>query len=128
MTSGALGRVTFVERRLGYGERPRRLAGAVSARQSRPSRSISRPSSDRPPAQPFDPARFFRWRVYNAFGSGLVGARFVPQLTAVQWLLDLPAPVRATAHGAQTRWRDGRDVPDTLVGTFEYERGRCRSR
>ena len=122
VTTGALGRVTFVS---GTWD----SASALAAWQAPFPPDCSPESIDfaaflgPAAAQAFDPARFFRWRLYNAFGSGLVGARFVPQLTAVQWLLDLPAPARATAHGARTRWRDGREVPDTIAATFEYEKG-----
>ena len=73
--------------------------------------------------RPFDPHRFFRWRCYRDYGSGLAGARFAPQLTAVHWLLGASAPIDVSASGALLRWRDGRDVPDTLQAFLTYPEG-----
>ena len=64
--------------------------------------------------------RFFRWRCYRAFGSGLAGARLAPLLTTLHWVAGLAAPVRVTAAATLQRWKDGREVPDTLAATFEY--------
>lgn len=72
------------------------------------------------PAGPFDLYRFFRWRCYRRFGSGLAGARFAPLLTALHWLLDIGMPTSLTAAGALQRWKDGREVPDTLAATLVY--------
>jgi predicted dehydrogenase len=75
------------------------------------------------PERPFDLARFFRWRRYWDYGTGLAGARFAPLLSAVHWLLGCGAPRRVQASGGVHRWRDGREVPDTLVASFDYEEG-----
>lgn len=75
------------------------------------------------PSRPFDPGRFFRWRAHAEFGSGLAGSRFVPQLTALHWLLGLGVPARCAAIGTLARWRDGRDQPDTLAASFHYAEG-----
>ena len=64
--------------------------------------------------------RFFRWRCYRAFGSGLAGARLAPLLTTVHWIAGLPTPVKVTAAGTLQRWRDGREVPDTIMATLQY--------
>ncbi|MEO6213724.1 MAG: Gfo/Idh/MocA family oxidoreductase [Vicinamibacterales bacterium] len=69
----------------------------------------------------FDLHRFFRWRCYRQFGSGLAGARLAPLLTALHWLVGAGIPVKVTGAGALHRWKDGRDVPDTLSGVLEYE-------
>lgn len=71
-------------------------------------------------ARALDLHRFFRWRCYRAFGSGLAGARLAPLLTTLQWIGGLPAPVQVTAAGTLQRWKDGREVPDTLAATFAY--------
>lgn len=75
------------------------------------------------PARDFDLYRFFRWQRYWDYGSGLAGARFAPQLAAIQWLLGAKAPERVMAAGAIRRWKDGREVPDTLTAVFEYGEG-----
>jgi predicted dehydrogenase len=73
--------------------------------------------------RPFDPYRFFRWRCYRDYGSGIAGARFAPQLTAVHWLLGATAPANVAASGSLVRWKDGREVPDTLHAVLGYPQG-----
>jgi predicted dehydrogenase len=75
------------------------------------------------PARDFDLHRFFRWPCYWDYGSGLTGARLAPLLTAIQWLLGSAGPARASLSGGTWRWKDGRDVPDALLGTFDYAEG-----
>ncbi len=71
----------------------------------------------------FDVARFFRWRCFWRYGSGLAGARFAPQLSIAHAVLGLSTPARVVAGGGLHRWKDGREVPDTLVSTLEYPEG-----
>lgn len=75
------------------------------------------------PQHPFDLARVFRWRRYWEYGTGLAGERFAPQLSAIHWLLGCGAPRHVVAAGGVHRWRDGREVPDTLVASLNYEGG-----
>lgn len=75
------------------------------------------------PAREFDLHRFFRWQRYWEYGSGLAGARFAVQLSAVHWLLDAKGPERVTAAGGLDRWKDGREVPDRLTAVFEHPEG-----
>lgn len=75
------------------------------------------------PRREFDLHRFFRWPCYWDYGSGLAGARIVPLLTAVHAAVGVREPLRATLTGGTWRWKDGREVPDALVGTFDYEKG-----
>jgi predicted dehydrogenase len=71
----------------------------------------------------FDLSRFFRWRCYRDYGSGLAGTRLAPQLTAIHWLLDLGVPTQVTATGALQRWKDEREVPDVIHATLQYGNG-----
>jgi predicted dehydrogenase len=75
------------------------------------------------PARAFDLHRFFRWPCYWDYGSGLAGARIVPLLTAIQSLLGANAPVTGSLAGGTWRWKDGREVPDALTGTFDFAEG-----
>ncbi len=75
------------------------------------------------PRRPFDLHRFFRWPCYWDYGSGLAGARLVPLLTAIHTLAGVRQPIRAVLSGGTWRWKDGRDVPDALVASFDYEQG-----
>lgn len=74
-------------------------------------------------APAFDAARFFRWPCYWQYGSGLAGMRAAPQLAALHWMLGLTAPTRVSTGGGTLRWKDSREVPDTLTATLDYASG-----
>ncbi|MGH9466980.1 MAG: Gfo/Idh/MocA family protein [Terriglobales bacterium] len=70
--------------------------------------------------QPFALPRFFRWRCYWDYGSGVASDALIDSLTAVQWILDCPAPTRVNASGGNYRWRDGRETPDIFQAQFAF--------
>ena len=72
------------------------------------------------PARPFDADRFFRWRNYWDYGTGIPGDLFVHLLTGVHFITDSPGPNRVTADGGLRYWRDGREVPDLMMGLYRY--------
>jgi predicted dehydrogenase len=75
------------------------------------------------PKRAFDPHRAFRWRTFRDYGEGLSGDVLVHIITTLHFLLDLDVPTVATAVGGQFRWKDGRDVYDTITGGWEYPEG-----
>jgi predicted dehydrogenase len=77
----------------------------------------------RAPKRAFDARRVFRWRTYRDYGEGLAGDVLVHILTALHFMLDLDAPTLATAVGGRLRWKDDRDVYDTITGGWEYPEG-----
>lgn len=72
------------------------------------------------PKRPFDPIRFFRWRNYREYGTGVAGDLFVHLISAVHHALDVNGPDRIFASGALRYWKDGRDVPDVLTAILDY--------
>ncbi|WP_298709688.1 Gfo/Idh/MocA family oxidoreductase [Chitinophaga sp.] len=69
---------------------------------------------------PFDPVRFFRWRNYQAYGTGVPGDLFVHLITGLHFITGSKGPNRIFASGNLVQWQDGRDVPDLMAAIFEY--------
>ena len=72
------------------------------------------------PERPFDPKRFFRWRNYQDYGTGIPGDLFVHLFTGINHVLSSKGPVRAMSQGGLRYWHDGRDVPDVILALYEY--------
>lgn len=69
---------------------------------------------------PFDPVRFFRWRNYKDYGTGVPGDLFVHLITGLHFMIGSKGPSRIYSTGNIVQWKDGRDVPDLMVAIFEY--------
>jgi predicted dehydrogenase len=69
---------------------------------------------------PFDAKRFFWWRNYKEYGTGVAGDLFVHLLSGIHFLTDSKGPSRIFATGDISYWKDGRNVPDVMTGVMEY--------
>ncbi len=69
---------------------------------------------------PFDAKRFFRWRNYKNYGTGVAGDLFVHLITGVHHVISSNGPERIYASGNLSYWKDGRDVPDVMVAILDY--------
>jgi predicted dehydrogenase len=72
------------------------------------------------PKVPFDPVRFFRWRNYQAYGTGIAGDLFVHLFSWLHWIIGSDGPTRVYGSGGLRYWKDGRDVPDILTCVVDY--------
>ncbi len=79
------------------------------------------------PKIPFDTDRFFRWRKYQAFGTGMPGDLFVHLISGLHFLTDSAGPTRIYASGELSYWKDGRDVPDVMVAIFDYPKSKTHA-
>ncbi|HLJ77078.1 MAG TPA: Gfo/Idh/MocA family oxidoreductase [Acidobacteriaceae bacterium] len=75
------------------------------------------------PKVPFDGEHFFQWRKWKAYGSGVAGDLFVHLFSGTHFITGVDGPTRAMATGGLRFWKDGRDVPDVLLGLFDYPEG-----
>ncbi len=69
--------------------------------------------------RPWDPKRFFRWRNYRDYGTGVAGDLFVHLLTGLHTVTGSHGPNRVFATGGIRYWTD-RDVPDVMLATLDY--------
>jgi predicted dehydrogenase len=68
----------------------------------------------------YDPVRFFRWRNYQDYGTGIAGDLFVHLFSGLHTVTSSKGPNRVYATGGLRYWKDGRDVPDIIAGLCDY--------
>jgi predicted dehydrogenase len=72
------------------------------------------------PRRPFEAVRLFRWRNYQDYGTGVAGDLFVHLFSGMHFVTGAAGPERIFASGGLRFWKDGRDVPDILLGLYDY--------
>ena len=75
------------------------------------------------PKIPFNAEHFFQWRKWKAYGSGVAGDLFVHLFSGTHFITGSHGPTRGMATGGLRYWKDGRDVPDVMLGLFDYPEG-----
>jgi predicted dehydrogenase len=72
------------------------------------------------PKVPYELKRFFRWRNYQDYGTGVAGDLFVHAFSTLNHVISSHGPNRALATGGLRYWKDGRDVPDVTITLYDY--------
>jgi predicted dehydrogenase len=72
------------------------------------------------PKVAFDPVRFFRWRNYQDYGTGIAGDLFVHLFTGLHCVTSSKGPNRIYGTGGLRYFKDGRDVPDIITSVYDY--------
>jgi predicted dehydrogenase len=123
-TSGALGQVNLIE---GWTNR-NSVMGALHwpiPKDASPETIDWDRFLGKAPRVPFEPARLFRWRLYNDYGTGISGDLFVHLFSSVHFVTGALGPSRVFCSGGLRYWKDGREIPDVMVAVFDYPaRGR----
>jgi predicted dehydrogenase len=74
----------------------------------------------RAPGVPFELVRFFRWRNYKDYGTGVAGDLFVHAFSTLHYVISSEGPGRALSTGGLRYWDDGRDVPDVTITLYDF--------
>lgn len=69
---------------------------------------------------PFSKERYYAWRNYWDYGTGMSGDLLTNEFDAMNMILDLGIPESAIATGGLYAHRDGREVPNVFNASFEY--------
>ena len=76
------------------------------------------------PKVPYELVRFFRWRNYKDYGTGVAGDLFVHAFSTLHFIISSKGPERALSTGGLRYWKDGRDVPDVTMTFYDYPEGK----
>ncbi|WP_233581523.1 Gfo/Idh/MocA family protein [Acidipila sp. EB88] len=71
----------------------------------------------------WNPERFFQWRKWKDYSSGVAGDLFVHLFSGTHFVTGSHGPTRGMATGGLRFWKDGRDVPDVMLALFDYKEG-----
>lgn len=72
------------------------------------------------PEVEYDPKRYFGWRKYWDYSTGISGDLFSHNLNAVNHLTGVSIPSSVVASGGVYYWKDGRETPDTYSCVMEF--------
>ena len=72
------------------------------------------------PKRAFDAARFFQFRNWWDYGTGIAGDEYVHLLSRVHYLMGTQYPLSAVANGGIYKWKGDRDVPDIHNTLYDY--------
>jgi len=72
------------------------------------------------PQRPWDAQRFFQWRNYDDYGTGVPGDLFVHLFSGIHTVLNSYGPTMVSGFGGLRSWLDGRDAEDGVYGQYHY--------
>lgn len=73
------------------------------------------------PRDKFSLERFFRWRCWWDYSTGLSGDLLTHEYDAMNQILNIGIPSSASSSGGVYFFKDGRTVPDVLQTVFEFK-------
>ena len=118
--NGTIGKITLVEATTNRNDSPVEWSFGWEGRATRESVDwdlFEGPVSGR---SEFSRERYYGWRRFWDYGTGMSGDLFTNEYDAVNSILDLGIPVSAVASGGIYYHQDGREVPDVFQAGFEF--------
>jgi predicted dehydrogenase len=73
----------------------------------------------------FNERHFWHWRCYWPYGTGQAGDLLSHELDHVQTVLRYGIPDTCGTHAHNAFWKDDREVPDTWIATYVFEKQDC---
>ena len=70
--------------------------------------------------RPFDAERFFTWRFWWEYGTGIAGDVMCHVWDGVNMIIGMGIPEAVLTHGGDYFWKNPRDVPDMWNVVFDY--------
>jgi predicted dehydrogenase len=71
-------------------------------------------------SRPFDVQRFFRWRCWWEYGTGIAGDLMSHQWDGINMIVGLGIPESVMTQGGLYFWKEDREVPDQWHVLFDY--------
>jgi predicted dehydrogenase len=121
MRSGELGDVSKVE--IVWNYHGPRWRGRPEVKQIREQDTDWKAWLMTKPDRPFDPQRYFEFRLYREFSSGIPDQWISHAIDLVHWFMDDPFPKSAVSNGGVFAWHDGRENADTFQTLLDYPKG-----
>ena len=75
------------------------------------------------PMRDFDADRYTNWRLFNDYSGGNIHENMSHQIAFWYKVADMAIPRAVTMVGDVYRWKDGREVPDTITVTMAHDEG-----
>ncbi|WP_306014228.1 MULTISPECIES: Gfo/Idh/MocA family protein [unclassified Allomuricauda] len=69
---------------------------------------------------PFDAKKFFWWRAFKEFGTGVAGDLYIHLLSGTHLITNSKGPESIYSTGQFSYWKDGRNMPDVMSGVMQY--------
>ncbi|MFX0557469.1 Gfo/Idh/MocA family protein [Maribacter sp. CXY002] len=68
----------------------------------------------------FDAKKFFWWRAFREFGTGVAGDLYIHLLSGTHFITNSQGPNSIYSTGQFSYWKDGRNMPDVMSGVMQY--------
>ncbi|WP_318312758.1 Gfo/Idh/MocA family protein [Flagellimonas crocea] len=68
----------------------------------------------------FDAKKFFWWRAFKEFGTGVAGDLYIHLLSGTHFITNSKGPESIYSTGQFSYWNDGRNMPDVMSGVMQY--------